>query len=67
MCDRLSEQKGPNVVLKSVILQTSARNLAALKFYEDCGYQRLGLKSGYYGGVFISKDQVNDREKMLFQ
>ena len=42
------------MTLKSVVLQTSAANLAALKFYEVCGYQRQSLKVGYYGGVYIS-------------
>jgi len=40
-------------VLKSVVLQTSARNLAAINFYEMCGYKRQALKVGYYGGVFV--------------
>jgi hypothetical protein len=51
VCTRLSSQKGLEFVLNSVILQTSARNLTALKFYEECGYQRQALKAGYYGGV----------------
>ena len=53
MCARLSSHKGQNVVLKSVILHTSTRNLVALKFYEECGYKRLALKAGYYGAVNI--------------
>lgn len=51
VCARLSSQTGQRIHLKSVVLQTSSRNLAALKFYEGCGYQRQGLKAGYYGGV----------------
>jgi ribosomal protein S18 acetylase RimI-like enzyme len=51
VCARLSKQKGQNILLKSVVLQTSARNLAALKFYEVCGYKRQATKTGYYGGV----------------
>lgn len=51
ICARLSMQEGMKIVLKSVVLQTSARNSAALKFYEKCGYQRQGLQAGYYGKV----------------
>ena len=51
ICIRLSKQNGQNIVLKSVELQTNARNLPALKFYEGCGYQRQALKAGYYGRV----------------
>jgi ribosomal protein S18 acetylase RimI-like enzyme len=51
ICAGLSLQIGQRVTLKSIILQTSSRNTAALKFYEVCGYQRQGLKMGYYGGV----------------
>ena len=51
ICARLSTQLGQRIMLKSIVLQTSAHNPAALKFYEGCGYQRQGLKSGYYGGV----------------
>ena len=57
------------MTLKSVVLQTSAANLAALKFYEVCGYQRQSLKVGYYGGVYISSiERAYDyRAKMQFQ
>ena len=54
ICARLSKQKGLSVVLTSVVLQTSAKNLVALKFYEVCGYQRQALKAGYYGVVRFS-------------
>jgi len=50
ICVRISKQRGQHMTLKSVVLQTSAANLAALKFYEVCGYQRQSLKVGYYGG-----------------
>lgn len=49
----MSRQKGRSIVLRSVVLQASARNLAALKFYEVCGYQRQGLLTGYYGRVHL--------------
>lgn len=51
VCARLSRQEGVNIPLKSVVLQTSARNAAALKLYEKCGYQPQGLQTGYYGRV----------------
>ena len=68
MCARLSTQLGQRVLLKSVVLQTSAHNLAALKFYEGCGYQRQGLKAGYYGGVSALQFIwcADNREGMLF-
>jgi ribosomal protein S18 acetylase RimI-like enzyme len=67
VCAKLSAQNGLEVVLKAVILQTSARNLSALKFYEECGYQRQGLKTGYYGGVSSPIAVAYIRGKTLFQ
>ena len=67
VCARLSTQNRQNIVLKSIILQASSRNLSALKFYEGCGYQRQALKAGYYGGVLLLLSRnANDRGKTLF-
>jgi len=46
---RLSRGVGQSHSLRAIVLQTCAGNLGALKFYEVCGYQRQGLKRGYYG------------------
>lgn len=51
ICVRLSQQEGVKVVLKSIVLQANARNTIALRFYEECGYQRQSLQTGYYGRV----------------
>jgi len=68
ICARLSKQNGQSIVLTSVVLQTSSKNLVALKFYEVCGYQRQALKTGYYGGVhFHFLNNTYGRGKMLFR
>jgi ribosomal protein S18 acetylase RimI-like enzyme len=68
ICMQISRQKGRNIVLKSVVLQTSARNFAALKFYEVCGYQRQELLAGYYGGVrLFNFSNINLRDETRFQ
>jgi len=51
ICVRLSQQEGVKVILKSIVLQASVHNTIALRFYEECGYQRQGLQTGYYGRV----------------
>ena len=69
ICARLSRQETVNIVLKSVVLQASACNNAALSFYESCGYQRQSLHAGYYGRViyiFVFLMGLIDRAKTLF-
>jgi len=69
---RLSKGVGQNHSLRAIVLQTCAGNLGALKFYEVCGYQRQGLKKGYYGSgkdaipmkLSLVQDGFNEGDKM---
>jgi hypothetical protein len=51
VCFQLSRQRAQDIVLRSMVLQTSVQSLGALKFYEGCGYQRGQIKADYYGRV----------------